>query len=294
MIYVFYNPLSNNKKGGEVFYKVKSLLQEEKCNYECSAINILEVKDIKATLTEPCQSDKIVICGGDGTLHHFVNDIYNAFGGPQAIKAELLYYPAGSGNDFMHDVAGKNAKNLIPLRPYITDLPAVTIKGKVYHFINGIGVGLDGWCCSEVERIRSKKGDKPINYSPIALRGLLYAYKPVSATVVTDGVSHRYSGVWIAPTMNGRYFGGGMKVAPEQYRLNKEHTVSFIAAHSITRLKAFPIFPEFLSGKYIRHKKYVDVIKAKEITVTFDEPVTLQIDGEAMSNVAGYHVKCAD
>ncbi len=290
MTYVFFNPLSNNKQGEKAFSEVQSLLKNE----QCISLNTLEIPDMKAQLTEPEANDRIVICGGDGTLHHFVNDIYDSFGGPEFIKAELLYYPSGSGNDFMHDVAGKNQKRLIQLRPYITGLPSVTINKEVRHFINGIGVGLDGWCCSEVERIRSKKGDKPINYTPIALRGLLYAYKPVSATVITDGVRHRYSGVWIAPTMNGRYFGGGMKVAPNQDRLNEEKTVSFIAAHSISRLRAFPIFPEFLSGKYIRHTKYVDVIKAKEITVTFDEPLTLQIDGEAIANVSSYHVKCAD
>ena len=44
--------------------------------------------------------------------------------------------------------------------------------------------------------------------------------------------------------------------------------------------------------KYGRIK--TTVIKAKEITVTFDQPLTLQIDGEAIANVSSYHVKCAD
>ena len=287
MTYIFYNPLSNNKKGKSDSEQAEKLIQDKEISY--FDITAATAKDLLTGLKE---NDTAVICGGDGTLHHFINALYDECGSADAIKANLFYYPTGSGNDFMHDVAGKNEKKLIQLRPYITDLPSVTINGKKSHFLNGVGAGLDGWCCSEVERIRRKKADKKINYTPIALRGLLYAYKPISANVIADGVEHRYTGVWILPAMNGRFFGGGMKVAPDQDRLNKEHTVSFIAAHSISRFNAAPIFPEFLTGKYVRHKKYVDIIRAKEISVTFDQPVTLQIDGEAIPGITSYQIKC--
>ena len=45
--------------------------------------------------------DSIIICGGDGTLNRFVNAIYDL-----NTDKEILYYAAGSGNDFLRDIDG--------------------------------------------------------------------------------------------------------------------------------------------------------------------------------------------
>ncbi len=39
--------------------------------------------------------DKLVICGGDGTLNRFINDFDLS-----CISNEIYYYATGSGNDF--------------------------------------------------------------------------------------------------------------------------------------------------------------------------------------------------
>lgn len=286
MTYIFYNPLSNNKNGKRDLIKITELLAIK----EVSFFDVTKDEHVRQKLLNLTSEDSAVIAGGDGTLHHFVNMLYDGAAALPAIRARLFYFPAGSGNDFMHDVADSKEKKLIELKPYIENLPAITLNGKTFHFINGIGVGLDGWSCAEAQKQLNKKSDKAINYTMIAVRGLLYAYKPVNATVVVDGILHRYKDIWIAPAMNGKYYGGGMKVAPKQNRLNKERTVTFIAAHNIPRLRAYTIFPEFLTGTYIRHTKYVDVMPAKDITVTFDTPVSLQIDGEPFLHITSYTV----
>ncbi|QTQ16859.1 diacylglycerol/lipid kinase family protein [Treponema parvum] len=287
MIYVFYNPLANNKKAKKDLSLIASLLTEN----DVSFFDVTQEKNVKSLLVGLSPNDTAVIAGGDGTLHRFVNMIYDDFGSPSSIHAKLLFFPSGSGNDFMHDIHHSKEKKLIDLKKYIENLPSVSINDKIHHFINGTGAGLDGWCCYEAEKSRQKNG-KPINYTLIAAKGLLYAYKPFSATAVVDGIPHRYNDIWLISSMNGRYFGGGMKVAPEQDRLAKDKTVSFVAAHSLKRRQTFRIFPEFLSGKYVRHKNYIDVIPAKKITVTFDNPVTIQIDGESFPNVTSYSVDC--
>ncbi len=44
----------------------------------------------------------------------------------------------------------------------------------------------------------------------IAIKGLLFHYRPTNAVITVDGVTHTYKKVWLVPTMNGRYYGGGM------------------------------------------------------------------------------------
>ena len=55
------------------------------------------------------------------------------------------------------------------------------------YFINGIGYGIEGYCCEEGDKIRATS-DKPVNYTAIAIKGLLYKFKPRNATVTVDDV----------------------------------------------------------------------------------------------------------
>lgn len=286
MTYIFYNPLSNNKKGKQDLVKITDLLKTE----DVSIFDITKELRTKSLIFNATKDDTVVITGGDGTLHKFANSLYEDGTNPDQIKAKLFYYPSGSGNDFMHDVGKMTQKKLIDLLPYLRKLPTVTIDSKTFRFINGVGVGLDGFCCDVAEKKR-QNSNKSINYTAIAIKGLFGFFNPLEITTVVDGIPHSYKNVWLAPAMNGRYFGGGMRVAPKQHRLNEQRILTFVVAHSMNRLRALTVFPEFPSGKYIRHKKFVDLKVCKEITVTFSRPVPIEVDGEAISNVTSYSIK---
>ena len=73
------------------------------------------------------------------------------------------------------------------------------VNGKTSYFLNGIGYGIDGYCCEKGDEIR-QKSSKPVNYTMIALRGLIYDYQPTDAVVTVDGVKHVYHKCWLAPT----------------------------------------------------------------------------------------------
>ena len=116
----------------------------------------------------------------------------------------------------------------------------------------------------------------------------MFAYKPVSARITVDGKSYTYKKVWLAPAMNGRYYGGGIMMSPDQQRLNSERKLSFVVVHGITRLGALPLFPKIFTGKHTVYKKYVEVISGHDITVEFSRPTALQIDGETVLGVTKY------
>ena len=133
------------------------------------------------------------------------------------------------------------------------------------------------------------KSKKKINYTAIALKGLLYGYKKVNAIVNVDGVINKYKNVWLAPAMKGRYFGGGMMVAPYQDR--KDGLVTSVVYFSKSKLKTLFIFPSIFKGKHTKYTKNVKMTKGKIIEVTFDRPTALQIDGEVVENVSSYVVE---
>lgn len=282
MVHILYNPLSGSGKGFDRVQALREQLRDKELNF----CDIREVKDYATFFAGIGAEDTLVIAGGDGTLNKFVN-----FTAELIYPANLFYYAMGSGNDFRQDVA-PGEEGLIPLGEYIKDLPTVTVNGKTYRFLNGIGYGIDGYCCEVGDRL-AKKSDKPINYAGIAIKGLLFHYKPTKATVTVDGKTATYEKVWLAPTMNGRYYGGGMDIAPAQDRLNKAQTVSTVVLHGSGKLKTLIVFPSIFKGEHIKHTEMVAVMEGHEMTVKFDRPVALQIDGELVLNVTEYTVRSA-
>ena len=88
--------------------------------------------------------------------------------------------------------------------------------------------------------------------------------------------------------MKGRFYGGGMMVAPNQDRLSGE--VSVVVYHAKSRLKALMSFPSIFKGEHIKKEKMVSIYTGKEITVKFDHSCALQIDGETVLDVTEYKV----
>jgi diacylglycerol kinase family enzyme len=167
----------------------------------------------------------------------------------------------------------------------------VEVKGKKYKFLNNVGFGIDGYCCEVGDKQRAA-GKQKINYTLIAIKGLLGGYKKVCATVKVDGMTKSYKNVWLAPTMNGNYYGGGMKITPQQNRLNKERTVTVAVWHGSGVLKTLMMFPKIFEGLLSQYPRHISYFTGKQIKVEFDSPRDLQIDGETVRDVSEYSVNC--
>lgn len=214
---------------------------------------------------------------------------------------ELYYYAGSSGNDFYKDVKDsaefvseqrdESGIGVFKLKPYLNRLPKIEIRGKISYFLNGIGYGLDGYCCEVGDELR-KTTSKPINYTGIALKGLLFDYKPTNARVTVDGVTKEFRKVWIAPTMHGRFYGGGAMATPKQDRCGKERTLSTLIFFGTGRLKTLFLFPSIYKGTHVKYTKYCIELSGKDITVSFDRPVALQVDGETVLGITEYHAYC--
>ncbi len=271
--YVIYNPLAGNGKAKEDAQLLQVVLEEELEYYDMTRIT-----NYAAFIGGIVQEDYLVIVGGDGTLNRFVN----ATDGLE-ITQEILYYPAGTGNDFAKDLGvGENPR---PITEYLKELPSVEVQGKRYRFINGVGFGIDGYCCQVGDALRKIPGKK-VNYTGIAIKGLLMHFAPRNATVTVDGKEYTYKKVWIAPTMHGRFYGGGMIPTPKQDRSSGK--LSVMLFHGAGRLRTLCVFPSIFKGEHIKHTKMVAVHTGKEITVEFDRPTPLQIDGETILGVTKY------
>lgn len=276
--YLLYNPLSGNGQGEKTAKALQSRLGKS-----VQWTDLTKIKDLAGFFAGMEPEDEFILVGGDGTLNRLVNTVEE-----DALPEKLYFYPAGSGNDFWNDVKTEK-DDPIPLKPYLTHLPHVVVNGKNYRFLNGVGYGIDGYCCEVGDRLRATS-DKPVNYTSIAIKGLLFDFHPCGATVNVDGKELRYKKVWLAPTMHGRFYGGGMMCAPAQDRLNPEGTVSLVVMHDSGKLHTLTVFPSIFKGEHVNHREMVDVLTGHRISVRFDHPCALQVDGETILNVMEYHV----
>ena len=281
MNYLFYNPSARNGKVAEDLQLIKKTLDGQ----DVEIYAVTDIDDYVSVIDKIQPEDIVYIVGGDGTLNRFINDSTNL-----RILGDIFFYSAGTGNDFKHDVDPDNSLYRIRLNDYIRNLPTVTVGGVTYKFVNGIGFGIDGYCCEEGDRQRAA-GRQDINYSAIAVKGCLFRFKPYGADITVDGETRHYDKVWLAPTMFGKYYGGGMKVAPEQDRNNPQHTVTNVVIHGTGRLKTLIRFAKIFSGEHTKYTDMVDIRTGHEVRVVFDRPCALQIDGETVKNVTEYTVR---
>ncbi len=276
MIYLLYNPHSNNDHNDvEVVLKGRSKSKVTK-------INLLEY-DVKDLLPKLTPEDKVLVCGGDGTLSRFATNTYGF-----EFPCPVCVLKSGTGNDFVRDInenETEKIEKLIDIRPYLKNLPTVEVKGIKAKFINGAGFGLDGEVCYEVEQ-QKKRSKKKASYTAAAIKLILGGYKLPRARVTVDGVTREYRNVWLVSTMKGRFYGGGMMVAPDQDRNN--HDFSVMVLHDCSRARVLTVFPTVYKGTHTKYTDIVDIIRGKHVKVEYDIPTVLQIDGEVVIGVRSY------
>ena len=274
--YILYNPHAGNGTAKEAAEKLAA------DSTSAILLDMTAIGGYASLLADVLAEDTLTVCGGDGTLNRFINDTEGIH-----IPCEVYYLAVGSGNDFLRDLDKTPDGTPVCITRYIRDLPTTVVKGKTYRFLNNVGYGIDGYCC-EVGDEQKAKAVKAVNYTTIAIKGVLFHYKPKNAVVTVDGKEYRFKRVWLAPTMKGRYYGGGMMATPQQDRTAEDGKLSVLVFHNSGKLGILTAFPSIFKGEHIKHTKKVTILTGYDIKVTYDAPAPVQIDGETIKDVTEY------
>ncbi len=269
MKYYLYNPLSKSKERPEFLDNLDLSI----C--EVVETNVFNHREFVQSLKE---DDEIVLVGGDGTINYFVNQMDGI-----ELKNNVYLRTNGHANDFISDV--EDYSDEVLLNPYISNLPRVEVQELDKYFINGIGFGLDGYCCLMEDKLKKEK--KKVDYKKIGRRGILKT-KPFKTTITIDGKTYTHDYVWFASTMKGRYNGSGMMLAPCQERTSD--SVSIVVFSSKSKLKALSLFSKIFTKNQMESNKHFIVYTGQKIEVSSNIPLTLHIDGEKVLNVTNYKV----
>ncbi len=262
---------------------------------------------------EASDADLVIAVGGDGTVREVASGLVSANpdittkaqrhkepgvgsearpgSGPNLVPSclggrtpVLAIVPVGSGNDLLKTVgvptdvalACRIAKegNVRPVDVMRVEMHD-TGRTQIAHFINAAGFGFDAATVAAARKYRHLRG------LPLYLFAVLDAVRSYDCPVVqirTPGFDNRQSVLLIAAA-NGRYYGGGMKVAPAA--APDDGLLDVCIGDGMGRLSILTKLPRFVAGTHVTLKE-VRMLRTPAMELEFSTPVMVHLDGDLL------------
>ena len=203
---------------------------------------------------------RVYSVGGDGTINEVIN---GAIGG----KSRVGIIPAGSGNDLIRSVDDTSGER---------DIDVGTVNGR--YFANIASIGFDADVAHNAKRFKKWPLLGGLSYY-ISIFYTLIKKKPLKVSIEIDGEvgEPMVRELLLMAVANGKYYGGGIKIAPSAKIDDGLLDVCII--DNLSRLKILTLLPRLFAGTHEKLKQ-VQFVSAKTVKILRDEPSTLSIDGE--------------
>ena len=214
----------------------------------------------------------LVVVGGDGTLNEVVNGI-------AGLDVEVAVVPAGTGQDFgrTYGIPGRLDDALrVALEGTVrtVDVGRATYAGGERYFANVGSVGMSGAVARRANSMSKALGGRATFY--YALTREFLAWQNTEVTVSFDG-GERRGPMHDVIVANGRWHGGGMKLAPDAEPDDGLFDVVLIG--DISKLDFATTSPKLYKGGHIGHPR-VDVLRTAAILVDAARPLPVELEGE--------------
>ena len=294
------NPVAANGKTAGRWPPIQELLQTQRLEFDY----IFTERPGHATelarqaVAEGCTL--IVAVGGEGTLNEVVNGLVSPEGTvPPDVVLGII--PSGTGTDFVRTLgiprdclqacqrllrAETMAVDLgeveyAPLGPAadsgqrLTSSHASDQTGLLHrYFINVAGLGFDGEVIERVNRSSKALGGTIPYLTNLFITLVTYQNKHIELTMDGQTVRRRLNSVIVS---NGRYFGGGMCIAPHADLTDGLFDVIILG--DLNKPELVQNLPKVYNGTHLTHPK-VSEHRAREVRVVSQERMLIQADGE--------------
>ncbi|MEE1531101.1 MAG: YegS/Rv2252/BmrU family lipid kinase [Clostridia bacterium] len=262
MKYIFIvNPESAKGNAMKIIGNIEKVCKQEHIEYEvCYTL----AQGDATRLAQSYKDDENIIyaVGGDGTLSEVLNGVVGT-------KNKIGIIPAGSGNDFYRTVK-ELAKAEI-------ESDVGVVNGK--YFLNIACVGIDAEVANNVPLMKKKN----VKVKNLYTASILYTFTHFKFKQIhfKSQEKDEKGNFTILSICNGRYYGGGYNISPKAslednyfdvYYINKLRLPSII--NLLLKLK---------KGK-LEQDKRTNHFKTNNITVTSEEPIRFNVDGETIEN----------
>ncbi len=227
--------------------------------------------------------EHIVSVGGDGTHNEILNGIMRGRL-PNRPLPRLSLLPKGTGADFSRTLGLPRGRHAIP-HLASTHTQAIDIGRATFttrdgatgsrYFFNVADFGLGGMVARRVNE-KSKFFGGFLSFLYGVLMSLA-TWKAPNVCLDIDG--HILDGpMYNTFIANGKYCGGGMRVAPDA-RLTSGHFDVYVLG-DFGRVEAILNLPKLYRGQLMKRADKISYFQAQRITASSDKLVLLNVDGE--------------
>jgi diacylglycerol kinase family enzyme len=215
----------------------------------------------------------VAAAGGDGTVHEVGNGLLRA----RRPDVALAVLPIGSANDYAFSLGlgpdwWLRSDPAVAVRP--VDVGVVRSGGRERHFLNGLGLGLNGAVTLESRRLTRLRG--LALYGLALLRALIFHYRAEPMRVQLDDETRVGPTLLLSLALGKRE--GNFVVAPEA-RLD-DGLFDYVQAGAIGRRQLIGYVPGLVAGKLPAEHPGVWMGRCRRAAVRAEGPLTAHIDGE--------------
>lgn len=267
MFGIVVNPVSGGGKNQSVISKIEQILRERGEECRLFPTQAEGDGDRQARLAIESGCDSVVCVGGDGTLSEVVDALANS-------GRTFYIVPSGTGNDFAR-AFGLPKDPLEAFKAQLdgedTVIDCGSLNGRA--FINVSGSGFDVEVLRKTEELKAVyPGEQAYTKAVLAVLG---SYKAFETEISIDGGAFKPYKATIVEVANGKYFGGGMLVAPKSSF--RDGMLDVIVVDQVPSAMIPFLLPLFKLGLHV-HLPIGHVIRAKELVMRAQNMV-INIDG---------------
>ncbi|HYU25057.1 MAG TPA: diacylglycerol kinase family protein [Thermoanaerobaculia bacterium] len=211
--------------------------------------------------------DRVVICGGDGSVHHAVRDF-------DLERGTFAMLPLGSGDDFA--TVCNVPKDLgraceIAVRGAVREVDVALANG--IRYLGVAGLGFDSEVNEYANTIHYLGGSFVYVYATLRL---LPRFQPHRVSI--DGAPP--APIMFAAVGNSRQYGGGIRITPDA-KIDDGLLDACIVGRT-SRWQLLLTMPRAYTGAHVK-KSFVEVRRAREFAFDAERPLKVYGDGEYMT-----------
>lgn len=282
------NPVSGGGRGSKAWPEIYKLLRDNDIVPECL---LTEYKYHAIELTVNAINEgfrKILVVGGDGTLHEVVNGLFLQQAVP-ATDITIGVVSVGTGNDwgrtynFPHEY-GQAVETILAGRFFLQDVGLVRYResgyGQSRYIVNVAGFGFDSFVIEQYDLLKEKGKTGKLIYIWSLLKALI-TYRSSSVSISVDGQQTVNEVIFSAAVGIGRYNGGGMMQLPLAHPA--DGLLDLTTIRRISRLRVIRNLGSLFNGTLYNVREVLHH-RGRHIKVEGKPDIVLEADGEILGN----------
>lgn len=272
-VWIIYNPTAGRGRGAGVAREAASRLTARGCEVTCRESERPRHGCELAAAAAAAGAARVAVVGGDGTVRDVVAGLAGA-------RLPVAVLPAGTGNDLARTL--HLPRRLDPALEVLLHGVARRLDVWLWNevaFVNVAGLGLDAAVADTVNR--RLRGVRVTLAYLLGVALTLPGFQPLALQLESEAWS--YSGsVMLAAAANARYYGGGMRIAPQARPDDGE--LAIVVVEAVPRLELARQLPSVFRGRHVDHPRVKTFSAARlRVDAPAGQPVTL--DGELLGTV---------